>query len=146
MKIIERIKEELKDCNWWLESEINNVENYFNEGYEVDNYNYYFVVSSLKGYKKEYRQLIAKYTTEWAEISKSPYSDSFYSSKDIDWGHKPEGSYRISNHWSFISRGEKHCIIEDETLKNKLLLCKYENGVYKIIKNLSEEWEKICNS
>ncbi|HEL0676266.1 TPA: hypothetical protein TUW56_000869 [Streptococcus equi subsp. zooepidemicus] len=31
-------------------------------------------------------------TDEW---SVSPYSDSFYSSKDIDWGYKPEGSLQI---------------------------------------------------
>lgn len=31
-------------------------------------------------------------TDEW---SVSPYSDSSYSSKDIDWGYKPEGSLRI---------------------------------------------------
>jgi hypothetical protein len=41
---------------------------------------------------------------EWSVIKKSPYSDSFYSSTDISWNHKPEGSYRVSDHWNFTTK------------------------------------------
>lgn len=59
---------------------------------------------------------IAKnWTDEW---STSPFSYSFYSSKDIGWNHKPkEGSLRVADHWNFNTREErdsgisngKHC-------------------------------------
>lgn len=37
----------------------------------------------------------------WDLIYKSPYSKSFYSSTDIGWSHKPDNSYRVSDHWNF---------------------------------------------
>lgn len=48
---------------------------------------------------------------EWPIIYKSPYSKSFYSSDDISWESKPDKSYRVSDHWNFVtSRGPKiHC-------------------------------------
>lgn len=48
---------------------------------------------------------------EWPIIYKSPYSKSFYSSEDISWETKPDKSYRVSDHWNFVtSRGPKvHC-------------------------------------
>lgn len=73
----------------------------------------------------------------WDIINQSPYSFSFYNSNDIDWGYKPEGSLRVSNHWNFVSRGETHCILEgtDENEQiNKFILARYENGKYHKIK------------
>lgn len=48
---------------------------------------------------------------EWPIIYKSPYSKSFYSSDDISWESKPDNSYRVSDHWNFVTnRGPKvHC-------------------------------------
>ena len=49
---------------------------------------------------------------DWKIIYKSPYSKSFYSSDDISWTHKPDESYRVSDHWNFTTfRGgdRKHC-------------------------------------
>lgn len=48
---------------------------------------------------------------EWQVIYKSPYSKSFYSSDDISWESKPDKSYRVSDHWNFVTnRGPKlHC-------------------------------------
>lgn len=40
---------------------------------------------------------------KWDIIYKSPYSKSFYSSSDISWTNKPDGSYRVSDHWNFKS-------------------------------------------
>ena len=40
---------------------------------------------------------------EWEYISKSPYSNSFYSSKDVTFANKPNGSMRVSDHWNFTS-------------------------------------------
>lgn len=65
----------------------------------------------------------------WPTISKSPYSNSFYNSDEIGWNHKPEGSLRISDHWNFYSRGEKHCRTVNEDLCGWAMM-KYSNGLY----------------
>ena len=39
---------------------------------------------------------------------KSPYGHSYYS-HEVDWGHKPNNSYRLSDHWNFISNNKTHC-------------------------------------
>ncbi|UMY67842.1 hypothetical protein ML603_08150 [Streptococcus dysgalactiae subsp. equisimilis] len=66
-------------------------------------------------------------TQEW---SVSPYSESFYSSKDIDWGYKPEGSLRVSDHWNFGADGE-HCPTE-EPLEG-WAVCEYRDGLYHLV-------------
>ena len=82
---------------------------------------------------------------KYKAFNKSPYSNSFYNSNDIDWGHKPEGSIRISDHWGFESLGEKHCVIdfedltdedEQEQLNMSWLVCVYRNGKYHIIEKI----------
>ncbi len=86
-------------------------------------------------YKEEQRDEILKTLLTFKEIHKSPYSNSFYDSKDIDWDFKPENSLRLSDHWNFYSYGEKHCCLDNtEEYTQKWLLCQYKNGVYNIIK------------
>lgn len=77
------------------------------------------------------------------KFHKSPYGDSFYLTKrgeEIGWEHKPEGSYRLSDHWGWEQKkfdGEiiVHCPIDgSEEEKNTWHLCRWENGIYKIIK------------
>ena len=86
-------------------------------------------------YKEEQRDEIFKTLLTFKEIHKSPYSNSFYDSKDIDWDFKPENSLRLSDHWNFYSCGEKHCCLDNtEEYTHKWLLCQYKNGVYHIIK------------
>lgn len=63
--------------------------------------------------------------------SQSPYGESFYSSKDIDWGYKPEGSLRVSDHWNFGQDGE-HCPTAEPV--DGWAVCKFENGKYHLIK------------
>lgn len=73
---------------------------------------------------------------KWSVIVKSPYSESFYSSDQIDWGYKPEGCYRVSDHWNFTARGSNriHCVTDKEVENNKeMSLGKYEDGVFKIL-------------
>lgn len=73
---------------------------------------------------------------KWDIITKSPYGESFYSSDKISWGYKPEGSYRVSDHWNFTSKGSGgiHCVTDKEVEDNKeVCLGQYENGVYKIL-------------
>lgn len=67
------------------------------------------------------------WTKEW---SQSPYSYSFYSSKNIDWGHKPEGSLRVSDHWNFGEEGE-HCPTTEPV--NGWAVCRFENGKYHLV-------------
>lgn len=61
----------------------------------------------------------------------SPYSQSVYAfdgDEEITWGYKPEGSYRIADHWNF----DGHCITECGT-QQELMICKFENGIYQKI-------------
>ena len=72
--------------------------------------------------------LMKEWTSEW---SQSPYGESFYNSHDIDWGYKPEGSLRVSDHWNFGEDGE-HCPTAEPV--EGWAVCRYENGVYHLIK------------
>ena len=63
--------------------------------------------------------------------SQSPYGESFYSSKDSDWGYKPEGSLRVSDHWNFGQDGD-HCPTAEPV--DGWAVCRFENGKYHLIK------------
>ena len=85
------------------------------------------------------------------EISESPYSVSWYITEigeTIDWGTKPEGSIRISDHWNWKGNfsNEIHCPIAgagDEPIYKKLV-CIYTNGKYKILNlDYDETLEKV---
>jgi hypothetical protein len=75
---------------------------------------------------------------KWPVIHKSPYSKSFYSSDDISWSHKPDESYRVSDHWNFITNrsNKRHCKTS-EPVKNvtHYSIGKYDKtrGIYDII-------------
>ena len=47
------------------------------------------------------------------KVSRSPYSPSIYAFKkgeNISWGEKPEGSYRLADHWNWQDEeGATHC-------------------------------------
>lgn len=87
---------------------------------------------------------------DWEVINKSAFSDSFYSSEDIDWSVKPEGSYRVSDHWNFTSKRDnkesKHCRT-DKSVRNDthLTIARFENGIYKVLLSepLSQHLEDI---
>lgn len=72
----------------------------------------------------------------WDEILKSPYSNSFYSTSQTSWNHKPEGSFRVSNHWNFYSRRDSkiHCKTV-EPIENDWQWClgQFEGGKYRIL-------------
>nr|DAT46559.1 MAG TPA: hypothetical protein [Caudoviricetes sp.] len=68
-------------------------------------------------------------------VNKSPYSASFYNDWDISWGHKPQGSLRVSDHWNFPSQGKTHARIKDNPdFKQGWALGQYDNGLYNILK------------
>ena len=71
-------------------------------------------------------------------ISQSPYSFSTYALEkggEITWGSKPVGSYRISDHWNFESRGKTHCKLTGvKGYTQKFILAKYNGETYDIIK------------
>lgn len=75
-------------------------------------------------------------------VSQSPYSDSWYimkSGEEISWGEKPEGSYRIADHWNFGSDNE-HCRLAGEEDKvNREMVCEYRNGFYYEVKGADPE-------
>jgi hypothetical protein len=68
--------------------------------------------------------------------SKSPHGDSFYyhhKDEKITWGHKPEKSLRVSDHWNWDNGS--HCPVlgaNEETIE-AVKLAKFENGYYKFM-------------
>lgn len=76
--------------------------------------------------------------SEWDVIYKSPYSKSFYSSVDISWSYKPDGSFRVSDHWNFKSSrdGRIHCKTDKEVPPNNN--SHFSVGKYNRSKNLYE--------
>lgn len=72
----------------------------------------------------------------WKVIKQSPYSYSYYNSENKSWNFTEDKSYRISDHWNFISNGEKHCETIG-TLKSGFSLGQYDKSKrkYKILKN-----------
>lgn len=86
---------------------------------------------NVERYKKRIEMLnkfIDIQNNESLKVSKSPYSNSFYLHKQgevIDWCCKPEGSYRLSNHWNF----DGHCK-SDEIKKDELAIGRYVDGKY----------------
>jgi len=65
---------------------------------------------------------------DWDVIYKSPYSKSFYSSDDISWTHKPDNSYRVSDHWNFTTyrTNNLHCKTDKPVPNNT----HYAIGIY----------------
>lgn len=148
-----------RELNTYLDNNGNQKESlsdYESRAYEIFGEDFFLVKQSkelesytglLNDYKKDLQILrlcgareisIAEYeamkfvlenkTKDW---SQSPYSLSFYSSKNIDWNYKPEGSLRVSDHWNFGDNGE-HCPTEESV--NGWAVGVYKNGIYHIIK------------
>jgi len=82
----------------------------------------------------------------WEIIYKSPYSDSFYSSTDISWDHKPDMSFRVSDHWNFKSMDSIHCKTNKKvTNRATITLGQYhtKDGHYKVLINTpTNEWRE----
>lgn len=81
---------------------------------------------------------IKEHMKTWPIINKSPYSDSFYSSLDIDWGSKPEDSFRVSDHWNYTTirdgKQRKHCRTDKSVpTTSHLTLAQYKDGIYHVI-------------
>jgi hypothetical protein len=79
---------------------------------------------------------------KWDIIVKSPYSNSFYNSLEIDWSSKPDGSYRVSDHWNFVSQDKKHCETTTKVPTNThISLGQYDAslGKYKILKTVIDK-------
>lgn len=74
------------------------------------------------------KYILENKTDEW---SKSPYSPSYYSSKEIGWGYKPEGSLRVADHWNFGEAGH-HCPTAEPV--DGWAVCRFEDGVYHLVK------------
>lgn len=75
-------------------------------------------------------------------VSQSPYSDSWYimkSGEEISWGEKPEGSYRIADHWNFGSDNEHCCLAGEEDKVNREMVCEYRDGFYYEVKDADPE-------
>lgn len=72
--------------------------------------------------------------SKWDIIYKSPYGKSFYSESNISWSHKPDRSYRVSDHWNFKSSRDSvtHCKTDIKVPDNT----HYSIGIYDRSKNI----------
>ena len=70
------------------------------------------------------------------QVSRSPYSPSIYAFKkgeSISWGEKPEGSYRLADHWNWQDEeGVTHCPTVDGQ-EYGYAFCVVKNGKYEKI-------------
>lgn len=70
------------------------------------------------------------------QVSRSPYSPSIYAFKkgeNISWGEKPEGSYRLADHWNWEDEeGVTHCPTVDGQ-EYGYAFCVIKDGKYKKI-------------
>jgi hypothetical protein len=85
---------------------------------------------------------IIEMMSSWEVINRSPYSDTFYSSTDIGWNHKPDKSYRVSDHWNFTTQGNKHCVTDESVPNNThISIGQYnkDTKTYKILLSLPTE-------
>ncbi|MCR8656380.1 hypothetical protein [Paenibacillus endoradicis] len=73
------------------------------------------------------------------EVHKSPYSKSFYN-KEVDWGYKPEGVIRISDHWNFLSHDEIHCATHQEINNDSLSIGMFEGDKFNIIESYNKDY------
>ena len=71
-------------------------------------------------------------------ISKSPYSESFYAHPEddkVDWGYKPDGSYRLSDHWNWFSYNRIHCPTIEGQGSDAIQIRQFKNGAYELIQD-----------
>ena len=80
-----------------------------------------------------YQTLTTLIRDRFDTINPSPYSASFYNTDDVDWGYKPEGSLRVSDHWNFHAGDTWHAQTIDGEAKNILAVGEYHNGYYTLI-------------
>lgn len=76
---------------------------------------------------------------DWEVIFKSPYSNSFYSSTDVSWDRKPDGCFRVSDHWNFYANDKMHCQTDSKVLNTSHVSIGQYNkklGIYKILKSV----------
>lgn len=78
------------------------------------------------------------------EVHKSPYSKSFYN-KEVDWGYKPEGVIRISDHWNFLSHNEIHCATHQEINNESLSIGIFEGDKFNILESYNKEFGSSAN-
>lgn len=78
---------------------------------------------------------------DWEVIFKSPFSDSFYNSIEVKSGYKPDGSFRVSDHWNYQSMDkskEIHCLTDIPVKSSDVSLGQYDANLdrYRIILSL----------
>ena len=74
--------------------------------------------------------------SKWGHISKSPYSESYYSMPGKTWGGTPEGIRRVADHWNFESKGRVHCRTDKPVPDGYWALGEYHDGTYTILKTV----------
>ena len=100
------------------------------------------IISPDDLYKFNLPDEIIEEMKKWDIIVKSPYSNSFYDSLDVGWSSKPDGSFRVSDHWNFVSQDKKHCETTTKVPTNThISLGQYDAslGKYKILKTVIDK-------
>lgn len=108
-KVKETLKyEDLRKFNeHWASEYKNNIDGFIKDYYEEFRDRIQKNLENNEKFIKGAKNLIDIAKKENLVISKSPYGDSYYAHKSnegIGWGIKPEGSYRLSNHWNWGGR------------------------------------------
>ena len=156
-KALNDLKENLNECNRKPNNDsLSNVtKSYDADGKLIDvSFAVHFIDGMLEDLTKyndhsdDYYKLAIKFIELAIEndyqISRSPYSDSYYAFEQgeyIDWGHKPVNSYRLANHWNWLSDDRT---LNCPTVDNEnygLALCKFNGKAYeKVIKKECHEF------
>ena len=73
--------------------------------------------------------------TSWPDATKSPYSNSYYSSSEKSWDYTPVGCLRASDHWTFRSRKSPdpkkvHCPLDRKITDGSWVLARWNGTKY----------------
>lgn len=92
---------------------------------------------------EDYNKLKNIINKHFKVVSKSPYSNSLYSATNIDFGYKPEGSYRIADHWNFGPFRDQ-CMTHNEVKNNThLSVGIFRDGKYDIIESFELQYDSL---
>lgn len=95
------------------EQQIEKIANSNNETTETIKARLQGLVVELEKHLKEIETFNKIVEENKLQVSRSPYSPSIYAFKkgeSISWGEKPEGSYRLADHWNWQDEeGVTHC-------------------------------------
>ena len=127
------IADSVKYFSQKTEQQIEKIANSNNETIETTKARMQGLVVKLENHLKEIESFNKIVEENKLQVSRSPYSPSIYAFKkgeSISWGEKPEGSYRLADHWNWQDEeGVTHCPTVDGQ-EYGYAFCVVKNGKY----------------